>query len=304
LEKTDLATISVSELWVDSYLEHLKVERGLGVKSVEAYASDLRRFLDHLASGGRTVTEVDAGLISGSLVTLSSAGISARSQARYVSVLRGFFRYLVDEGAVARNPMELIDSPKLDRKLPGLLSPEQVVRLLEAPNRKTPRGLRDAAMLHTMYAAGLRVSELVELQMGDVDLKAGFVIAYGKGRKRRLVPIGEVARDAIGGYLAQVRGSWLKRPSKYLFISSRGTRLTRQGFWKLIKTYARGAAIAQEISPHILRHSFATHLLVGGADLRVVQTLLGHSDITTTQIYTHLTSEHLKTMHQRYHPRG
>jgi integrase/recombinase XerD len=293
-----------SEPWVDAYLDHLKVERGLGVKTVEAYSSDLMRFLAYIDTQHKTLTDLDAGSISGVLVALSRQGLSARSQARFVSALRGLFKYLVEEQAIVRNPMELIDAPKLDRKLPGLLNRDQILRLLDTPNKKNPRGIRDAAMLHTMYAAGLRVSELVELQPGDVDLKAGFVIAYGKGRKRRLVPLGEVAREAIKNYLERVRGEWVKPGTRHLFITSRGRRMTRQGFWKLIKGYARDAAIAQEISPHMLRHSFATHMLLGGADLRVVQTLLGHADITTTQIYTHVTGENLKAMHQQHHPRG
>jgi integrase/recombinase XerD len=296
--------MSACELWIDAYLDHLKVERGLGVKTIEAYASDLMRFLAYLDEHHKTLTDLDAGSISGALVALSRRGLSARSQARFVSALRGLFKYLVEEQLIARNPMDLVDAPKLDRKLPALLTRDQVVRLLDTPNKKTPRGIRDTAMLHTMYAAGLRVSELVELQLGDVDLKAGFVMAYGKGRKRRLVPLGEPACEAIGIYLERVRGAWAKPGGRYLFITSRGRRMTRQGFWKLIRGYARDAAIAQDISPHMLRHSFATHLLLGGADLRVVQTLLGHADITTTQIYTHVTGEHLKSMHERYHPRG
>lgn len=293
------------DLWIDGYLDHLKVERGLSAKSVEAYASDLTRFLVYLDSKQQTLAALDAGSISGALVALGAEGLSARSQARFVSALRGFFKYLVDEQLIATNPMELIDSPKLERKLPELLNREEVVKLLETPDRGKPRGLRDAAMLHTMYAAGLRVSELVGLRLGDVDLKAGFVIAYGKGRKRRLVPLGGPALEAISSYLERVRGGWIKKPGeRSLFITSRGRPMTRQAFWKVIKSYAGGAAIAQDISPHMLRHSFATHLLLGGADLRVVQTLLGHADITTTQIYTHVTGEHLKTMHRRYHPRG
>jgi integrase/recombinase XerD len=296
--------MSSTELWTDAYLEHLKVERGLGAKTIEAYSSDLMRFLADLETRHRTLADLDAGCISGALVELSRSGLCARSQARFLSSLRGLFKYLIDEQLIARNPMELIESPRLNRKLPALLSRDDMLRLLAAPNRHNPRGVRDAAMLHTMYAAGLRVSELVQLQLADLDLKAGFLTAFGKGRKRRLVPLGEPARDAIDTYLKQVRGRWARPDERYVFVTSRGKRMTRQGFWKLIRGYARDAGIAKEISPHTLRHSFATHLLLGGADLRVVQTLLGHADITTTQIYTHVTGEHLKSMHERFHPRG
>lgn len=292
------------EHWIDAYLDHLKVERGLGPKTLEAYAADFVRFTAYLDKRNKSLANADAGTVSGALVELSQQGLCARSQARFVSALRGLYKYLVDEQLIARNPMELIESPKLNRKLPALLNADEVARLLAAPNQDNPRGLRDAAMLHTMYAAGLRVSELVRLQLADLDLRAGFLVAFGKGRKRRLVPLGEPARDAIEAYLSRVRGRWAKPGERCVFVTSRGGCMTRQAFWKLIKSYAREAGISKTISPHMLRHSFATHLLLGGADLRVVQTLLGHADITTTQIYTHLTGQHLKQMHQRYHPRG
>jgi integrase/recombinase XerD len=179
-----------------------------------------------------------------------------------------------------------------------------VLRLLAAPDLATARGLRDAAMLHTLYAAGLRVSELVSLDMGDVDLRGSFLSAFGKGRKRRIVPIGELAHGSLLQYLASVRGEWARAGERRLFVTQRGGGMTRQAFWKILKRYSRGVGILKNVTPHMLRHSFATHLLDGGADLRVVQTLLGHSDISTTQIYTHISSDHLRQMHQRYHPRG
>ena len=201
------------------------------------------------------------------------------------------------------DPTHLSDSPKLARRLPQVLSRDEVLRLLEAPTADTPRAIRDRAMLNTMYAAGLRVSELVNLQLKDVNLESGFVAAFGKGGKRRIVPLGEVARDAIVAWLA-VREAWARPGEGAVFLTPRKRPMTRQGFWKLIRAYARGAGIAKAISPHKLRHSFATHLLLGGADLRAVQTMLGHADIATTQIYTHVTGDHLRRMHEKFHPRG
>jgi integrase/recombinase XerD len=185
-----------------------------------------------------------------------------------------------------------------------LLSADEVLRLLAAPPRDELRGLRDAAMLHTLYASGLRVSELVQLRRNDVDLRAGFLSAFGKGRKRRIVPLGELAQESVATYLQRVRPEWARPNEARLFVTARGSGMTRQAFWKNLRRYARAAGIRQRVTPHMLRHSFATHLLEGGADLRVVQALLGHSDISTTQVYTHVSAEHLRSMHRRYHPRG
>jgi len=290
--------------WIDGYLDHLKAERGLSLKTVEAYASDLMRFRAYLRRGNRSLAGVGTGEISGFLVESSRSCLRARSQARLLSSLRGLFKYLVGEQLISGDPTELIDPPRVRNKLPTLLGRDEVVRLLSAPDRGKPRGLRDAAMLHSMYAAGLRVSELVRLDLGDLDLEQALVVAFGKGGKRRVVPLGELARDLVGAYLQSVRPEWAVPGEKAVFVTARGRPMTRQGFWKLVKAYARGAGIAKEISPHALRHSFATHLLQGGADLRVVQTLLGHADISTTQVYTHVSGEHLRAMHARYHPRG
>lgn len=293
-----------ADRWIDAYLDHLRVERALGPRTLEAYAGDLARFVTLLESADSSAEAADTRALHAVLVKLSEAGLSARSQARFLSSLRGFYRYLVQERLLQKSPLELIDAPKRSRKLPSLLTRQEIERLLEAPDRAEPRGIRDSAMLHTMYAAGLRVSEVVELGLGDVDLRAGYVAAFGKGRKRRLVPMGEPARDAIAAYLAQVRGLWARAKESRLFVTQRGGGMTRQAFWKLLKRYGRVAGIAKNLTPHMLRHSFATHLLQGGADLRVVQTLLGHADIGTTQIYTHVTADHLRDMHKRYHPRG
>ena len=289
---------------VDDYLDHLRVERGLAKRTVEAYARDLAVFAIFVQDEGLTLQRVDEGAVAGFLVTLSQQGLSARTQARMLSATRGFFRFLVQEGAVPRDPTELIDSPKLLRKLPHVLSEKEVLRLLAAPVGEKPNRVRDRAMLHTMYAAGLRVSELIELDLGDVNLESGFISVVGKGNKRRVVPIGDSAQGATAEYLRKVRPRWAKTATRACFVTARGVAMTRQSFWKLIRQYARAAGITKPISPHKLRHSFATHLLIGGADLRSVQTMLGHADISTTQIYTHLSGEHLQEMHERYHPRG
>jgi integrase/recombinase XerD len=292
------------DLALDAYFTTLKVERGLGLATVEAYARDLTRFARYLAERGRALAEVDADDVADFLASLAAAGLGPRSQARHLSSLRGFFRHCLEERHVRRDPCALVGSPRPVRRLPAVLTRDEVVQLLEAPDPTTPRGLRDRAMLHLMYASGLRVSELVGLVLGDLDLETGFVQAFGKGRKRRLVPIGAVARDRVREYLARVRGAWADAGQAAVFVTERGGPLTRQGFWKLVRRYARAAGIAKKLSPHTLRHSFATHLLDGGADLRVLQTMLGHADITTTQLYTHLTVDHLRAMHARFHPRG
>jgi len=221
-----------------------------------------------------------------------------------LSTLRGLYKHLVREELIARNPLELLDSPKVTRRLPSLLSGPEVLRLLAAPDVADARGMRDAAMLHTLYASGLRVSELVQLRSRDVDLRAGVLSAFGKGSKRRLVPINALAIASLEQYLGTVRGQWAKPKETRIFVTRRGTGMTRQAFWKNLKRYSVVAGITRRVYPHMLRHSFATHLLEGGADLRVVQTLLGHTDISTTQVYTHVGVEHLRKLHQRFHPRG
>jgi integrase/recombinase XerD len=290
--------------WVDLYLDHLRVERGMSPHTVSAYATDLRRLLTHLDECGRDLAGADVGTITGLLLSASSEGLGARSQARLLSSLRGLYRFLRSERLIEGDPTELLDSPRLQRKLPSLLTREEMLRLLEAPDPGHPRGVRDTAMLHVMYAAGLRVSELVGLSLGDVDLRGGYLAAFGKGRKRRLVPLGRPACAAVERYLSEVRERWARGAEPALFLTHRGRAMTRQGFWKALRRYASAAGITKRISPHMLRHSFATHLLQGGADLRTVQTMLGHADISTTQIYTHVTGDHLRAVHGRYHPRG
>jgi integrase/recombinase XerD len=296
-----------ADRWIDAYLDHLRVERGLARHTLEAYAADLSRYLGLLESQGSPRASVQSAgpeELAQVLGALRDAGLSTRSQARFLSSLRGLYKHLVREELIASNPLELLDSPKVARKLPSLLSGPDVLRLLAAPDTADPRGMRDAAMLHTLYASGLRVSELVQLRVRDVDLRAGVLSAFGKGSKRRLVPIGTLACESIEQYLGTVRGQWAKPKETRLFVTRRGTGMTRQAFWKNLKRYSVVAGIMRRVSPHMLRHSFATHLLEGGADLRVVQTLLGHTDISTTQVYTHVGIEHLRQLHQRFHPRG
>lgn len=289
---------------LDDYIQHLRVERGLSKHTVDAYARDLARFRDWVYAEAKSIDAVDEASVAGYLVMLSKEGLSARSQARALSAIRGFFRFLVQDRRHKGDPTELLEGPKLMRKLPDVLNRDEVLRLLAAPTGTKPNRVRDRAMLHTMYAAGLRVSELVDLDLADVNLEEGFVSALGKGNKRRIVPIGAHARAAMLEYLEKVRPRWAKPASRAFFVTARGKAMTRQGFWSLVRKYARAAGIVKPISPHKLRHSFATHLLAGGADLRSVQSMLGHADVSTTQIYTHVRGDLLRKMHERYHPRG
>ena len=292
-----------TDLLIDGYLAHLRVERGLGRATLEAYGGDLARFAAHLASVDATVTSATHEHVSGFLVRLSKLGRGARTQARMLSAVRGLYRWLVKEQTLARDPTELAPTPSRAKKLPVVLSAAEIRALLAAPDEATPLGLRDAAMLHTMYAAGLRVSELVKLELGAVNEDEGFLAAHGKGNKRRLVPIGMPARERIARWRTEVRGRWANEGERALFVTERGTPMTRQNFWERVRLHALAAGI-RRISPHKLRHTFATHLLVGGADLRAVQTMLGHADITTTEVYTHLSRDHLASVHAKYHPRG
>ena len=292
--------------WIDSYLDHLRVERALARNTLEAYARDLGEIAVHVDDAAAAdVRRIDPSVVLDFVVTASRRGKSARSSARQLSALRGFFRFLVRERAIETDPTELVDRPKLARKLPRVLSYEDVDKILAAPPLDTPRGVRDSAMIHLMYASGLRVSELCALKVGDLDRKVGTVAPLGKGGKRRMVPVGQIALERIDLYLDAVRPH-AKRATidPHLFLSPRGKRFTRQGFWKLLKTYARGAGIETPISPHKLRHSFATHLLRGGADLRAVQAMLGHADLGTTEIYTRVAQDHVRTAYDKAHPRA
>jgi integrase/recombinase XerD len=292
---------------LDLFLAHIRVEKGLAQNSVEAYGSDLRRYLDHLSRlGCADWAAVGRGEILAHLAELAGQGLSPRSQARALSAIRALHRLLASERVAPTDPTDEIESPRAGRSLPAPLSPEECLALLAAPDPRTPAGRRDRAMLELLYATGLRVSELVGLQLNDVDLESRVLMARGKGNKERLVPVGGPAAAAVKAYLAGgTREQILKgRRSKDLFVTSRGGRLTRHGFAKLLERCARKAGIRRRVSPHKLRHSFATHLLAGGADLRSVQAMLGHADVATTQVYTHVEQGQARRLYQRFHPRA
>lgn len=291
--------------WVDAYLDHLRVERALAPLTLDAYGHDLARFVAHAEASGVTEADrIDAALVGTYLVALGREGLGARSAARHLSAVRGLARFLVRERVLPRDPCALVERPRVGRRLPKVLSQEEILTLLEAPDRTSFRGLRDRAMLHVMYAAGLRVSEVVRLKLGDIERRKGLVLAHGKGDKRRLVPLGEPALNAIDAYLEARAAHPRAAQTAALFLSPRGGALTRQAIWKLLVGYARAAGVQKPSSPHKLRHSFATHLLEGGADIRSVQALLGHADVSTTEVYTHLADDHVRATYRRAHPRA
>ena len=292
---------------LDLYVSYLRAERGLSGLTVDAYARDLHGYFRVLRERGvRDVRRAGVQDVRAHLASLSKRGISSRTQARHLSTLRGFHRFLVDEQEAVQDPTVEIDAPRPMRKLPVFLTVPEVEALLAAPGGKTPQGQRDGAMLELLYATGLRVSELVKLSVNDVNLSAGYLVALGKGRKERMVPVGTRAREALQGYLAGARAALLKgRTSRALFVTPRGGGMTRQGFWKLLRRYALAAGIQKPgLSPHKLRHSFATHLLERGADLRAVQKMLGHAELATTQIYTHVNARRLRQLYDAHHPRS
>jgi integrase/recombinase XerD len=291
---------------LDLFAAHVRVEKGLAANSVEAYGRDLRRYVDHLAALGIPGWEaVGRAEVQAHLAELVRLGLSRRSQARALSAIRGLHALLVRERLVPVNATDELDAPRPGRKLPALLSRDEISAILAGPDPRSAAGRRDRAMLELLYATGLRVSELVALELNDVDLEARVLVARGKGSKERLVPVGAPAAEAVGAYLATAREALLRgRRSRDLFVTPRGGRMTRQGFAKLLDRYARKAGIRRRISPHKLRHSFATHLLEGGADLRAVQAMLGHADVTTTQIYTHVDRTHVRRLYDRFHPRA
>jgi integrase/recombinase XerD len=288
---------------IDQFIYYLRVERGLANNTIEAYSGDLIRFFRFLEEQGQEPFHVSKEEIS-RYVGLLGRSLSAHSVARNLSAIKMFFRFLAAEEMIKASPARLLETPRLPRRLPGVLSRKEVECLLAQPRGPDPLGLRDRAMLELLYATGLRVSELVGLKGSGINLEAGYVRTMGKGSKERLVPVGDMALQALRDYLSAGRGRLAKKgPSPFLFLNLRGKPLTRQGFWKILKQYGRMAGIKKRITPHGLRHSFATHLLEGGADLRSVQVMLGHADISTTQIYTHVTRERLKEVHEKFHPR-
>ena len=290
---------------LDAFVAFLRAERGLSGRTVDAYAADLSVYFDDLRARGLADPVKASGEdVQAHLVQLGRRGLGRRSQARHLAAIRGFHRFLVAERVATKDPTEDLDTPRAARRLPVFLTLEEVEALLAAPDTRSPAGIRDAAMLETLYATGLRVSELVGLGINDVQLNAGYLVAKGKGSKERVVPVGRQAVDRVQAYLAGPRQQLLRqRQSKALFVTPRGGPFTRMGFWKLLRRYALKAGIQKPISPHKLRHSFATHLVERGADLRAVQAMLGHADLATTQIYTHVNAQRLRNVYDAHHPR-
>lgn len=291
------------EPYIKEFLNYLAVEKRHSPNTVAAYRRDLSSFLD--AHRGDTIHSFSNSKIRQYLLKLQKKGLASRSIARALSSIKSFFRFLERESHIQENPAEILESPKLWRKLPSILSLQQVEDILEAPDSETPQGHRDQVMLELLYATGLRVSELVALKMEDMNLEIGYLRSYGKGGKERVVPLGQVARNGVKQYIQDTRPKLLKnKRNNTLFLSRLGSGMTRQGFWKILKKYVKAAGISQAVSPHTLRHAFATHLLEHGADLRSVQQMLGHSDIATTQVYTHILQKRMQEVFDKYHPRA
>jgi integrase/recombinase XerD len=281
----------------------MRVERGLSENTIQSYSRDLIRFIQYLEARNLSSLSIGQNDLLDYMSSLQGT-ISVRSAARSLSALKMFFRFLVYDGKIEKSPARLLNTPKLPRKLPGVLSLEEVDRLLSQPDPATHLGQRDKAMLELLYATGLRVSELVGLKLTNINLEAGYIRTVGKGSKERMVPMGGKALEALKGFLDDGRVRLLKnKMDPHLFLNARGRPMTRQGFWKIIRQYGMKSGLKGPITPHILRHSFASHLLECGADLRAVQVMLGHADISTTQIYTHVTRDRLKQIHEKYHPR-
>ncbi len=294
---------------VDDYLDHLKVERGLARNTISAYASDLRRLVSFAEEAGiETVERVDTPFLLRYVGSLVDGGLSARSQARVLVAARGLFKYLRRENRVPVDPTRGVTLPKFARRLPQLLTRAEIDALLAAPGVETPLGLRDTALLEFMYATGCRISEALDLRCDQLHLDQGVARVIGKGSKQRVVPVGDMALVAMGAWLERGRPAMCRGKSPqalpWVFLSTRGQRLRRQSAWVRLRKHAASAGIDRAISPHKLRHSFATHLLEGGADLRSVQALLGHADISTTQVYTHVSDAHVRAAYDRHHPRA
>jgi integrase/recombinase XerD len=285
--------------WLDRFVAYLRIERGLSTNTLSSYRHDIELYLEHLG----TTSVIDAGPadVSNFLRFLYSRGLKPRSAARALAAVRGLYRFLLLEKAMTQNPTAIVETPRAFAALPHFLSTEDVDRLLASPDDSDPVGIRDRAMIEVLYATGLRVSELVGLRVDGVNLDGGFVRCMGKGSKERVVPLGASACTAVRDYLRSARR---EHSSEILFLTSRGAPLSRMEFWKILKTHAAKAGIRKSISPHVLRHSFATHLLERGADLRAVQLMLGHAEISTTQIYTHVIRERLKQIYKTFHPRA
>lgn len=294
------------ESLIQEFIDYLGHEKGLATNTLESYGRDLKQYYGFLSGdSAASLANASQSTIVAYLMYLRKQGKATATIARRLAALKAFYQFLVKENYVAKNPTDELSSPKLERKLPKVLTVEEVERLLSQPEVTSPVGKRDKAMLELLYATGIRVSELVNLNVGDIDLREGFVRCMGKGSKERVVPMGEIAIAALKAYLDNARLKIIADPKeKSVFVNHHGKRLTRQGFWKIVKKYAAQAQIRKEITPHTLRHSFATHLLENGADIRAVQEMLGHADISTTQIYTHVTKDRLKDVYAKSHPRA
>ncbi|HWI19113.1 MAG TPA: site-specific tyrosine recombinase XerD [Vicinamibacterales bacterium] len=292
--------------FVDAYLSHLAVERRLSANTVESYGRDLAQLSAAAAALERPVESLDRRALEQFVRQLMGEGRSPRSVARAVACFRGFYRFLVVSGHRQDNPAVDVQAPRAWKTLPKFLSMEEVDRLIETPDTSEPRGVRDRALIEVLYATGLRVSEMVNLRQQDLNLESGYLTCTGKGRKQRLVPIGDEASAWLERYIKEARPALLKkRSSPRLFVNARGgTGLTRVGFWKILKEHGKQAGLSRTLSPHVLRHSFATHLLERGADLRAIQMMLGHSDLSTTQIYTHILDARLRAVYDKFHPRN
>jgi integrase/recombinase XerD len=300
------AVPSVTASLVDAYLTHLTAERRLAANSVESYARDLAVLAEYSAGTGQEISALTLGQLEEQVRAMMAEGKSPRSVARAVACYRGFYRFLAIDGRLATNPAEDLRPPRAWKVLPRYLSVEEVDTLMAQPDVTVPRGLRDRALIELIYATGMRVSELIGLRPADVNLDASYLTCTGKGDKQRIVPIGDEAARWVRQYVRDARPVLLgKRHSPRLFVNARGggSGLTRVGFWKILKGYAKQGGLGQALSPHMLRHSFATHLLERGADLRAIQMMLGHADLSTTQIYTHVLEQRMRTVYDQFHPR-
>ena len=291
---------------VDVYLNFLAVEKGVSSNTLEAYSRDLNRYVEFIEHAGvKNIREISSDNVISFLGNLKGSRLATSSINRSLAAIRGFYRYLLAEKVIDENPVANIELARVWMHLPDTLSREEMGILLKQPGTKTPLAVRDTAMLELLYATGIRVSEMISLSMSNINWQAGYLIVVGKGNKERIVPIGRAAFDCLTRYLEGSRRKLSRGKSvNTIFLNRSGTGLTRQGFWKIVKKYVRKAGLQKKVYPHTFRHSFATHLLEGGADLRSVQVMLGHADISTTQIYTHVTRERLKEIHRKYHPRG
>jgi len=289
---------------IDTYLTYLRDVRRMSPNTLESYARDLARLAAFAESRGQALEAFGRRDLEAFVRAQVTEGLAPRSVARLVACVRGFYKFLAAEQKLARNPADDLRSPRAWAALPKFLSIEEVDRLLAQPDTRAPRGLRDKALIEVLYATGLRVSELVGLRAGDLNLEEGYLTCIGKGDKQRMVPLGQDAVDWVRRYISEGRPAILKkRTSPWLFVNAQGGGLSRVGFWKVLKAHGKAAGLSRELSPHVLRHSFATHLLERGADLRMIQVMLGHADLSTTQIYTHVLEARLRMVYDRYHPR-